>query len=71
MIIAAVNALSAWGLHDRAKRLFLYWVTTFVRDDGTIEYRGTSLAELGQLRDTARLLHERAGGGVADGHAGS
>ncbi len=61
IIIAAVDALSAWGLDARAAQLFRYWLMTFVRDDGTIAYRGTSLAELGQLLHTASLLAERAG----------
>lgn len=60
-IIAAVDALSCWGLAARAAQLFRYWVLHFVRDDGTIRYRGTSLAELGQLLHTAALLEERAG----------
>lgn len=62
-IIAAVDALSCWGLNARATQLFRYWLVNFVRDDGTIGYRGTSLAELGQLLHTAMLLEERAGGG--------
>lgn len=66
-IIAAVDALSAWGIHGRAKQLFRYWLTTFVRDDGTIQYLqkqnldGTSIAEFGQLLHTAALLEERSG----------
>jgi hypothetical protein len=60
-IIAAIDALSAWGLNERAARLFAYWLTTFVRDDGTIDYYGPSISEYGQLLHTARLLEERAG----------
>ena len=60
-IIAAVDALSLWGLHLRAAQLFRYWLVNFVRPDGTIRYRGTSLAEFGQLLHTATLLDERAG----------
>ncbi len=60
-IIATVDALSAWGLMDRATRLWGYWVRNFVREDGTIRYRGTSLSECGQLLHTAALLAERAG----------
>jgi len=60
-IIAAVDALSAWGLYERAARLWRYWLTSFVREDGTIRYRGTSLSEYGQLLHTASLLAERAG----------
>jgi hypothetical protein len=60
-IIAAADALSSWGLAARAAQLFRYWLVHFVREDGTIEYRGTSLAELGQLLHTASLLEERIG----------
>jgi hypothetical protein len=69
-IIAAVDALSAWGIQRRAKQLFRYWLATFVRDDGTIHYLqgppgkrkdGTSVAEFGQLLHTAAILEERAG----------
>jgi len=61
-IIAAVDALSAWGLHARAARLFRYWLTHFVRADGTIDYYGPSISEYGMLLATADLLLARAGG---------
>jgi hypothetical protein len=61
-IIAAVDALSAWGLNRRAAQLFRYWLSTFVRQDGTFDYYGPSLSEYGQILHTAALLHERAGG---------
>jgi hypothetical protein len=60
-ILAAVDALSAWGLRDRAATLFRYWLMNFVRDDGTIKYYGPSLAEYGQLLHTAALMEERCG----------
>ncbi|MGO8744527.1 MAG: twin-arginine translocation signal domain-containing protein [Thermoguttaceae bacterium] len=60
-IIAAVDALSAWGLHRRAQELFRYWLAHFVRGDGTINYYGASISEYGQLLHTAALLEERAG----------
>lgn len=68
-IVATVDALSAWGLNVRAAQLFRYWLTHYVRPDGTIEYKqlgvdGASLSEFGQLLHTAALLEERAG---ADG----
>ena len=55
-IIAAVDALSAWGMHVRAAQLFRYWLAHFVRDDGTISYYGPSLSEYGQLLHTAASL---------------
>ncbi len=61
VIIAAVDALSAWGLHGRAVQLFRYWLLNLVREDGWVCYRGTSVSELGQLLHTAALLAERAG----------
>ena len=60
-IIAAVDALTAWGIHARAARLFRFWLLHFVKDDGTINYYGPSIAEYGQLLHTAALLDERAG----------
>jgi len=60
-IIAAVDALSAWGLGKRAAELFRYWMLHFVRDDGSIKYYGPSISEYGQLLHTAALLEERAG----------
>lgn len=63
-IIAAVDALSKWGIHDRATSLFRYWLARFVREDGTIDYYGPSISEYGQLLHTAALLAERAGAGT-------
>jgi hypothetical protein len=58
-IIAAVDALTLWGLIPRAEALFLYWLDRFVRPDGSIDYYGPSLSEYGQLLTTARRLQER------------
>ncbi len=60
-IIATIDALSAWGLNQRAATLFRYWLMNFVREDGTINYYGPSISEYGQLLHTAHLLEERAG----------
>ncbi len=60
-IIASVDALSAWGLSERAAQLFRYWLVTFVRDDGTFDYYGPAISEYGQLLHTGALLFERAG----------
>ena len=60
-IIASVDALSAWGMNKRAVQLFDYWLTNFVKDDGTINYYGPSISEYGQLLHTAKILEERAG----------
>jgi hypothetical protein len=70
-IIAAVDALSAWGFGVRAAEVFRYWLTTFVQDDGTIAYYGPSISEYGQLLHTAALLEERVGpsGWWEDGYA--
>jgi hypothetical protein len=61
-IIAAVDALSSWGINVRAARLFNYWLTNFVKEDGTFDYYGPSISEYGQMLHTARILEERAGG---------
>jgi hypothetical protein len=61
IIIAAVDALSSWGLNDRATRLFSYWLSHFVSENGTFRYYGPSISEYGQLLHTAALLAERAG----------
>jgi len=60
-IVAAVDALSAWGLHTRAAQLFSYWLKTLVKQDGTIDYYGPALSEYGQILHTATLLAERSG----------
>jgi hypothetical protein len=62
VIIAAVDALSAWGMNIRAARLFRYWLTSFVKEDGTFDYYGPSISEYGQMLHTAVVLEERAGG---------
>ena len=61
-VIAAVDALSAWGINVRAAQLFHYWLTNFVKEDGTFDYYGPSLSEYGQILHTATVLEERAGG---------
>ena len=61
IIIAAVDALTAWGLNERAARVLTYWMHHFIREDGTIDYYGPSLSEYGQLLHTAALMAERAG----------
>jgi hypothetical protein len=61
-IIAAVDALSAWGMNIRAAQLFHYWLTNFVKEDGTFDYYGPSISEYGQMLHTAKVLEERAGG---------
>jgi hypothetical protein len=58
-IVAAVDALTLWGMTRRAETLFSYWLRRFVREDGTIDYYGPSLSEYGQLLTTARRLTER------------
>ena len=69
-IIAAVDALSAWGMNKRASELFRYWIINFInindwlvppKQMGEIMYYGPSIAEYGQLLHTATLLYERAG----------
>jgi len=61
-IIAAVDALSQWGLMDRAQELLTYWLQTFVGDDGSIRYYAPSLSEYGQLLALVRSLLTRGAG---------
>jgi hypothetical protein len=58
-IIASADALSAWGMLRRAEEVFGYWLATFVRADGSIDYYGPSLSEYGQLLHTAVRVMER------------
>lgn len=60
-IIAAVDALTLWGIHARATQLFQYWLAHFVRENGTINYYGPSISEYGQLLHTAAILEQRSG----------
>ena len=60
-IVAAIDALTAWGLCGRAATLFTYWLDTFVKQNGTVRYYGTAISEYGQLLHTATLLYERGG----------
>jgi hypothetical protein len=61
VIIATTDALSAWGVNDRAAKLFNYWLTNLVKDDGTFDYYGPSICEYGQMLHTAAILEKRAG----------
>jgi hypothetical protein len=60
-IVAAVDALTLWGMDERAGDLFDYWLSHFVCSDGSLDYYGPSLSEYGQLLTTARRLLERTG----------
>ena len=60
-IIAAVDALSTWGVNRRAGQLFRFWLGRFVKEDGRINYYGPSLSEYGQLLHTVCLAGKRAG----------
>ncbi len=61
VIVSAVDALTLWGLVQRARELFEYWLNTFIYSDGQIGYRGTSLSERGMLLTTAFRLLKRGG----------
>jgi hypothetical protein len=61
IIIASVDALSAWGLNTRAAQIFHYWLTNFVKENGTFDYYGPSISEYGQILHTATILEGRAG----------
>ncbi len=61
VIISVVDAFTLWGMAGRAEKLFGYWLNTFVRQDGTIDYRGTSLSEIGMILTSALRLMTRGG----------
>ena len=61
VIISVVDALTLWGMATRAEELFEYWLNTFVRQDGTVNYRGTSLSEFGMLLTSALRIMTRGG----------
>lgn len=65
-IISAVDALSAWGMVDRADALWRYWLSAFVGPEGEIHYYGPSLSEYGQLLHTGALLRSRGGSGETE-----
>ena len=60
-IVAAVDALTLWGRVRRAEEVFSYWLRTFVRPDGTIDYYGPSLSEYGMVLTSAARLVARGG----------
>lgn len=62
-IVATVDALCHWGQAQKAQRLFGYWLETFVKDDGSIDYYGTSLSEYGQILATTRRIVESSPSG--------
>jgi len=60
-VISAVDALSAWGMEQRAKEIFTYYLDVFVKDNGSIDYWGPSLSEYGQLLNLANMVDKRIG----------
>ncbi|MBI4025209.1 MAG: hypothetical protein HY360_09535 [Verrucomicrobia bacterium] len=61
IIIAVVDALTAWGLTPRATQLWRYWVRNMIHPDGVLTYPAACLGEYGQLLHTAARLEEHAG----------
>ena len=43
------TAMIAWGLHDRARRIIVNYLSKFVRDDGSILYRGVETGQFGRM----------------------
>ncbi len=60
-IIAAVDALSAWGMKERADQLLHYWIQFFIQKNGRFDYYGPSIAEYGQFLHTAASFEQRLG----------
>lgn len=61
IIISSVDALTLWGINERAKQIFRYYVSNFIKENGSINYYGPSISEYGQLLNISFLLLERAG----------
>ncbi|HET8935620.1 MAG TPA: hypothetical protein VFN67_19360, partial [Polyangiales bacterium] len=38
-----------WGLHQRARRIVVNYLSKFVRDDGSLLYRGVEVGQLGRM----------------------
>ncbi len=45
---SSINAMLEWGLFDVARRYVKNYLTYFVRDDGSIEYRGPEMGHYGR-----------------------
>ena len=45
---ASVNAMLGWGLLEVARRYIENYLTNFVNDDGSLEYRGIETGEYGR-----------------------
>lgn len=56
--IAVANCLLDWGFTKEAKDLIGYYLTNYVRSDGTFKYYGLAPDEYGQMLDiTARCFY--------------
>jgi len=60
-VISAVEALLAWGELREATQRLLYYLYRYVREDGTLDYYGPSVAEHGQLLCLAAEIARKAG----------
>lgn len=60
-VISAVEGLLAWGELGEATRRLLYYLYRYVRNDGTIDYYGPSVAEHGQLLCLAAQVARKTG----------
>jgi len=47
--LSLAEVLLDWGLHDQAKQRLGYYLTKFIKDDGSIDYYGPAIAEYGQF----------------------
>ena len=61
-IIAMCTALHGFEHTAEARMLFSYYLNRFVRNNGTLDYYGSSFAEYGMLLATAAALSEGDGG---------
>lgn len=61
-IIAICAAFAGFDHLEEARELFLYYLKRFVRNNGTLDYYGSSFAEYGMLLETGAMLCAKEGG---------
>jgi len=61
-VLWLVEALLEWGMVEEARVRLDYWFRRFVRDDGTFDYYGPSVAEYGQMLSLVCKVAQRHSG---------
>ena len=58
-------AATDWGLHDHARKVLDTYLEHFVRDDGSLEYRGPATGQYGRMLTAIAHLHRCTGDSAA------